>query len=67
MSALAVRDLRVERGGRAVVQSVSFEARPGELLAGHAQEVRRGGEGRAGTDKDEAAEAHGWYPAPEKG
>lgn len=33
MSALAVRDLRVERGGRAVVQRVSFEARPGELLA----------------------------------
>ena len=33
MSALAVRDLRVARGGRAVVQSVSFEARPGELLA----------------------------------
>jgi polar amino acid transport system ATP-binding protein len=33
MSALAVRDLRVERGGRAVVQCVSFEARPGELLA----------------------------------
>jgi ABC-type polar amino acid transport system ATPase subunit len=33
VSALAVRDLRVERGGRAVVQSVSFDARPGELLA----------------------------------
>ena len=33
MSALLVRDLRVERGGRAVVQSVSFDARPGELLA----------------------------------
>jgi ABC-type polar amino acid transport system ATPase subunit len=33
MSALAVRDLRVERGGRAVVQSVSFDAQPGELLA----------------------------------
>jgi ABC-type polar amino acid transport system ATPase subunit len=33
MSALAVRDLRVERGGRAVVQRVSFEARRGELLA----------------------------------
>jgi ABC-type polar amino acid transport system ATPase subunit len=33
MSALAVRDLRVERGGRAVVESVSFDARPGELLA----------------------------------
>jgi ABC-type polar amino acid transport system ATPase subunit len=33
MSALLVRDLRVERGGRAVVHSVSFEARPGELLA----------------------------------
>ena len=33
MTALAVRDLRVERGGRAVVQRVSFEARPGELLA----------------------------------
>jgi ABC-type polar amino acid transport system ATPase subunit len=33
VSALAVRDLRVERGGRAVVQRVSFEARPGELLA----------------------------------
>jgi ABC-type polar amino acid transport system ATPase subunit len=33
VSALAVRDLRVERGGRAVVHSVSFEAQPGELLA----------------------------------
>jgi len=33
VSALTVRDLRVERGGRAVVQRVSFEARPGELLA----------------------------------
>jgi ABC-type polar amino acid transport system ATPase subunit len=33
MSALVVRDLRVERGGRAVAQSVSFEVRPGELLA----------------------------------
>jgi ABC-type polar amino acid transport system ATPase subunit len=33
MSALAVRDLRVERGGRAVVERVSFEAQPGELLA----------------------------------
>jgi polar amino acid transport system ATP-binding protein len=33
VSALLVRDLRVERGGRAVVHSVSFEARPGELLA----------------------------------
>jgi ABC-type lipoprotein export system ATPase subunit len=33
MSALAVRDLQVARGGRAVVQRVSFEAQPGELLA----------------------------------
>jgi len=33
MSALAVRDLQVGRGGRAVVQGVSFEAQPGELLA----------------------------------
>jgi ABC-type polar amino acid transport system ATPase subunit len=33
MSTLAVRDLRVERGGRAVVQRVSFDARIGELLA----------------------------------
>jgi ABC-type polar amino acid transport system ATPase subunit len=33
MSALVVRDLEVARGGRAVVQGVSFEARPGELLA----------------------------------
>jgi ABC-type polar amino acid transport system ATPase subunit len=33
MSALVVRDLRVERGTRAVVHGVSFDARPGELLA----------------------------------
>jgi ABC-type polar amino acid transport system ATPase subunit len=33
MSALLVRDLRVDRGGRTVVRSVTFEARPGELLA----------------------------------
>ena len=33
MSALVVRDVRVERGGRAVVDRVSFDARPGELLA----------------------------------
>jgi ABC-type polar amino acid transport system ATPase subunit len=33
VSALAVRDLRVDRGGRVVVQSVSFDAQPGELLA----------------------------------
>jgi polar amino acid transport system ATP-binding protein len=33
MSALSVRDLRVERGGRAVVERVSFDAQPGELLA----------------------------------
>jgi ABC-type polar amino acid transport system ATPase subunit len=33
MSALVVRDLQVMRGGRAVVERVSFEARPGELLA----------------------------------
>jgi len=33
MSALTVRDLRVDRGGRAVVNGVSFDARPGELLA----------------------------------
>jgi ABC-type polar amino acid transport system ATPase subunit len=33
MSALLVRDLQVERGGRLVVRSVSFDARPGELLA----------------------------------
>ena len=33
MSALVVRDLRVERGGRAVVDEVSFDGRPGELLA----------------------------------
>ena len=33
MSALTVRELRVDRGGRAVVNGVSFAARPGELLA----------------------------------
>ncbi|HVQ25886.1 MAG TPA: ATP-binding cassette domain-containing protein, partial [Planctomycetota bacterium] len=33
MSALTVRDLHVERGGRAVVRGLSFAARPGELLA----------------------------------
>ena len=33
MSALTVRELRVDRGGRAVVNGVSFDARPGELLA----------------------------------
>jgi ABC-type polar amino acid transport system ATPase subunit len=33
VSALAVRDLEVQRGGRPVVHSVSFDARPGELLA----------------------------------
>jgi ABC-type polar amino acid transport system ATPase subunit len=33
MSALTVRELRVDRGGRAVVSGVSFDARPGELLA----------------------------------
>ncbi|HEV8398036.1 MAG TPA: ATP-binding cassette domain-containing protein [Vicinamibacterales bacterium] len=33
MSALAVRDLQVVRGGRMVVEGVSFDAQPGELLA----------------------------------
>jgi polar amino acid transport system ATP-binding protein len=33
MSALAVRDLQVARGGRMVVERVSFDAQPGELLA----------------------------------
>ena len=33
MSALIVRDLQVVRGGRAVVEHVSFDAKPGELLA----------------------------------
>jgi len=33
VSALAVRDLRVARGERVVVHQVSFDARPGELLA----------------------------------
>jgi len=33
MSALTVRDLQVARGGRMVVERVSFEAQPGELLA----------------------------------
>jgi ABC-type polar amino acid transport system ATPase subunit len=33
MSALTVRDLRVDRGGRAVVERVSFDAQPGEILA----------------------------------
>ena len=33
MSALTVRELRVDRGGLAVVSGVSFDARPGELLA----------------------------------
>jgi polar amino acid transport system ATP-binding protein len=33
VSALSVRDLHVSRGGRPVVQGVSFAARPGELLA----------------------------------
>jgi len=33
VSALTVRDLHVERGGRAVVRGLSFAARPGELLA----------------------------------
>lgn len=33
MSALAVRDLRIDRGGRTVVHGVSFAARAGEVLA----------------------------------
>jgi ABC-type polar amino acid transport system ATPase subunit len=33
VSAVDVRDLRVERGARAVVQGVSFSAQPGEVLA----------------------------------
>jgi ABC-type polar amino acid transport system ATPase subunit len=33
MSALVARNLQVTRGGRAVVERVSFDAKPGELLA----------------------------------
>ena len=33
MTALSVRDLQMTRGARVVVQQVSFDARPGELLA----------------------------------